>query len=92
MDINVWANKLIIDDLAARHVAPRRIVLISSGAGVVGNHGWGAYALSKAALNMLAQLYAHELPSTQSLRSHRGWSTPPCRRICVKWMRPAFPR
>ena len=67
MDINVWANKLIIDDLAARRVAPRRIVLISSGAGVVGNHGWGAYALSKAALNMLAQLYAHELPSTQIL-------------------------
>lgn len=67
MDINVWANKLIIDWLAARESAPARIVLISSGAGVVGNHGWGAYALSKATLNMLAQLYAHELPATQVL-------------------------
>jgi len=67
MDINVWANKLIIDRLAARRVVPARIVLVSSGAGVVGNHGWGAYALSKAALNMLAQLYAHELPDTQIL-------------------------
>ncbi len=67
MDINVWANKLIIDWLATRAVAPARIVLISSGAGVVGNHGWGAYALSKATLNMLAQLYAHELPATQLL-------------------------
>ena len=67
MHVNVWANKLIIDWLAARSVAPARIVLISSGAGVVGNHGWGAYALSKATLNMLAQLYAHELPATQLL-------------------------
>ena len=67
MDINVWANKAIIDWLASRAQAPKRIVLISSGAGVVGNHGWGAYALSKATLNMLAQLYAHELPATQLL-------------------------
>ncbi len=67
MDVNVWANKIIIDWLAARAVAPTRIVLISSGAGVTGNHGWGAYALSKAALNMLTQLYAHELPTTQLL-------------------------
>jgi benzil reductase ((S)-benzoin forming) len=67
MDINVWANKLIIDWLAARTTPPRRIVLISSGAGVVGHHGWGAYALSKAALNMLAQLYAHDMPATQLL-------------------------
>lgn len=67
MNINVWANKLIIDWLAARATRPQRIVLISSGAGVVGHHGWGAYALSKATLNMLAQLYAHELPATQLL-------------------------
>jgi benzil reductase ((S)-benzoin forming) len=69
MDVNVWANKIIIDWLAARAPAPApaRIVLISSGAGVTGNHGWGAYALSKAALNMLTQLYAHELPATQLL-------------------------
>ena len=67
MNINVWANKRIIDWLAARSSVPARIVLMSSGAGVVGNHGWGAYALSKATLNMLAQLYAHELPATQIL-------------------------
>ena len=67
MNINVWANKLIIDWLSTRPAAPKRIVLISSGAGVVGNHGWGAYALSKATLNMLAQLYAHEMPNTQLL-------------------------
>ncbi|MEQ8234735.1 MAG: SDR family NAD(P)-dependent oxidoreductase [Gammaproteobacteria bacterium] len=64
MDVNVWANKVLIDALAARATPPAQIVLISSGAGVRGNYGWGAYALSKATLNMLAQLYAHELPDT----------------------------
>jgi len=62
MDVNVWANKTLLDALAARAPAPAQIVLISSGAGVRGNFGWGAYALSKATLNMLAQLYAHEFP------------------------------
>ncbi|MEQ8659487.1 MAG: SDR family NAD(P)-dependent oxidoreductase [Gammaproteobacteria bacterium] len=64
MDVNVWANKVLIDALAARATQPAQIVLISSGAGVRGNYGWGAYALSKATLNMLAQLYAHELSHT----------------------------
>lgn len=66
MDINVWANKLILDWFA-RHKAPRQIVLISSGASVKGNKGWGSYALSKATLNMLAQLYAHDLPNSHLL-------------------------
>lgn len=63
MDINVWANKLILDWFA-QHQAPRQIVLISSGASVNGNRGWGSYSISKAALNMLAQLYAHDLPDS----------------------------
>lgn len=66
MDINVWANKQILDWFAA-HRAPRQGVLISSGAAVHGNQGWGSYALSKAALNMLVQLYAHDLPDSQLL-------------------------
>jgi NAD(P)-dependent dehydrogenase (short-subunit alcohol dehydrogenase family) len=63
MDTNVWANKVILDGFVA-HCAPRQIVLISSGAAVNGNRGWGSYALSKAALNMLTQLYAPELPDS----------------------------
>lgn len=63
MDINVWANKTILDWFAGG-VPPRQIVLISSGASVNGNKGWGSYALSKAALNMLTQLYAHDLPDS----------------------------
>ena len=67
MEINVWANKRILDWLLARPLPVARIVLVSSGAAVVGHRGWGAYALSKATLNMLAQLYAHEFPDSQLL-------------------------
>lgn len=63
MDINVWANKVMLDWFAAHH-PPRQVVLISSGAAITGWKGWGTYALSKAALNMLAQLYAHDMPET----------------------------
>lgn len=65
MDINVWANKVVLDWLLERDFAPAQIILMSSGAAISGNFGWSAYALSKATLNMLAKLYAHEFP-----RSH----------------------
>lgn len=64
MDINLWANKLIMDHLAAQDTSPAQVIMLSSGAARRGHYGWGAYALSKAALNMLAQLYAHELPDS----------------------------
>ena len=61
MEVNVWANKELIDTLHA-HAQVRQVVGISSGAAVNGSKGWGAYALSKAALNMLLSVYAKELP------------------------------
>ncbi len=64
MDINVWANKIILDWLHARELGIEQIVLISSGAAVKSHKGWGAYSLSKATLNMLSQLYAPEYPDT----------------------------
>jgi len=64
MDINVWANKAVMDWLLRRGRPVRQVIMISSGAAVLGNKGWGGYALSKAALNMLARLYAHEFPAT----------------------------
>lgn len=64
MDVNVWSNKCILDWLLASNIAIKQIVLMSSGAAVLGNKGWGGYALSKAALNMLGRLYAHEFPDT----------------------------
>lgn len=63
LDINVWANKVMLDWFAAHH-APRQVVLVSSGAAITGHKGWGTYAMSKAALNMLAQLYAHDMSAT----------------------------
>jgi NAD(P)-dependent dehydrogenase (short-subunit alcohol dehydrogenase family) len=62
MDINLWANKAVMDWLHGSDMRIEQIVFMSSGAAVNGNRGWGGYALSKAALNMMAQLYAHEFP------------------------------
>lgn len=64
MDLNLWANKVIMDWLQRSGLPIDQIVMISSGASVLGNRGWSAYALSKATLNMLARLYAHEFADT----------------------------
>jgi len=64
MDINVWANKMIMDWLHQWGRPVAQVVMISSGASVLGNEGWGAYALSKASVNMLARLYSHEFRDT----------------------------
>ena len=64
MAVNVWANKLVLDWLYAWGRPVAQVVLVSSGAAVLGNRGWGGYALSKATLNMLARLYAHEFDGT----------------------------
>lgn len=73
MRVNVWANKHLLDWLLARSLPVAQVVLLSSGAAVRGNRGWGAYALSKATLNMLAQLYAHEFPHGQLLALAPGY-------------------
>ena len=64
MDINLWANKIIVDYLIKQQIKVRQLIMVSSGASVNGNRGWGAYSISKAALNMMAKLYAHEMPDT----------------------------
>ncbi|HMO15720.1 MAG TPA: SDR family NAD(P)-dependent oxidoreductase [Pirellulaceae bacterium] len=63
MDVNVWANKTLLDTLFEKWEV-RQVVAISSGASINGNRGWNGYAISKAALNMAIKLYAHEMPST----------------------------
>lgn len=64
MDINLWANKVILDHLFSSLESISQVVTISSGASVNGNRGWSGYAISKAALNMMTMLYARELPQT----------------------------
>jgi len=63
MEVNVWANKELIDALN-EYAYIKQVVGISSGAAVNGSKGWGAYSLSKAGLNMLLSVYAKELPET----------------------------
>lgn len=62
MDVNVWANKVLIDTLTKTIPSIGQVVAISSGASVFGNRGWNGYSISKAALNMLIKLYARENP------------------------------
>ena len=64
MDINVWANKVIVDWFIHQKIKVDQIIFVSSGASVNGNRGWGIYSISKASLNMMAKLYATEMPDT----------------------------
>lgn len=62
-DINLWANKELLDFFLAE-TAVKQVIAISSGASVSGSCGWNSYALSKASLNMLVKLYAGESLNT----------------------------
>lgn len=64
MDVNVWANKILIDTLFNSVKKIGQVVAVSSGASVSGARGWNAYSISKAALNMLISLYAKEFTET----------------------------
>ncbi|MFP4156594.1 MAG: SDR family NAD(P)-dependent oxidoreductase [Opitutales bacterium] len=64
MEINVWANKWLLDTLFEGDRQVAQVVGISSGASQSGSRGWNGYSLSKAALNMLLKLYAGERPNT----------------------------
>lgn len=64
MEINLWSNKRLLDHLFATGKVVRQVVMMSSGASVNGNRGWGSYSISKAALNMLTLLYARERSDT----------------------------
>ena len=59
--LNVYANKELLDILTKLEV--KNIIIISSGASKNGYKGWSAYSLSKAGVNMLANLYANEFPN-----------------------------
>lgn len=64
MRVNVWSNKMILDWLIEQQIPVRQVVAISSGAAINMSYGWGAYSLSKAALNNMIKLYAQEMPDT----------------------------
>jgi benzil reductase ((S)-benzoin forming) len=64
MNVNVWASKVILDSLINQGMKVRQIIGISSGAAIKGSDGIGGYSISKAALNSLLQIYAHEQRET----------------------------
>jgi len=64
MDVNMWANKVILDYMIENKISVKQVIAISSGASVNGSLGWNGYSLSKAALNMLIKLYAAEMKDT----------------------------
>lgn len=64
MEINVWANKVLLDILLRQLKEVEQVVGISSGASLRSTPGWGPYSMSKAALNMLMNIYAKEYPDT----------------------------
>jgi len=72
MDVNVWANKVLIDILFSELDELKQLVAISSGAAVSGSRGWNAYALSKATLNMLIDLYSRENEKTHFIAMAPG--------------------
>lgn len=61
-DVNVWANKMVLDTLFRLGTEVQQVIGISSGAATTAFRGWGGYSISKAALNMLMGLYAAEIP------------------------------
>ncbi|WP_430817539.1 SDR family NAD(P)-dependent oxidoreductase [Carboxylicivirga sp. RSCT41] len=64
MDVNVWSNKVLLDLLFSLGKDIRQVVGMSTKASLRSTPGWGPYAVSKAALNMLMNVYAKEHPDT----------------------------
>lgn len=64
MEINVWANKVLLDLLLERVEEIGLVAGMSSKASLRSTQGWGPYSMSKAGLNMLMNIYAKEYPET----------------------------
>jgi NAD(P)-dependent dehydrogenase (short-subunit alcohol dehydrogenase family) len=60
MEINVWANKVLLDLLFSRDIDIKQVTGMSSKASLRSTPGWGSYSMSKAGLNMLMNVYAKE--------------------------------
>ncbi len=65
--VNVWSHKVLLDCLLAQKVVIQDAVFSSSIAGVRARAGNSGYAITKAALNMMAKLYAIENPEIRFL-------------------------
>jgi NAD(P)-dependent dehydrogenase (short-subunit alcohol dehydrogenase family) len=64
MNVNVWANKIILDWLLNSDISVKQVVAISSGAALSTYTGWASYSLAKTSLNKLIEFYADEFKHT----------------------------
>jgi benzil reductase ((S)-benzoin forming) len=64
MQVNVWANKVIIDTLLEKVGCIHQIVAISCGSDLNNARGLNAYSLSKMALNTMIKFYSKVIPQT----------------------------
>lgn len=71
MDINLWSQKNLIDNILVHHQVSH-LWAISSGAANKGSKGWAGYSLSKAAFKILIELYANETSNIQFLNIAPG--------------------
>jgi benzil reductase ((S)-benzoin forming) len=63
IDLNLWANKVVLDTFINAAVSIDTCIVSASMAGVRVRAGNGGYAISKAALHVMMRLYALEHPS-----------------------------
>ncbi len=90
-DVNVWANKIILDTFLNIGINVKQIIGISSGASVNCNRGWNAYAMSKAALNCLLKLYSKEMENTHIISLAPGLVITPMLEEVIKQDEYKFP-
>lgn len=60
--VNVYSGKVILDQLLLSGREIEQVMGISSKAAEIGSDGMGAYAISKAALNIMLRVYSRENP------------------------------
>jgi NAD(P)-dependent dehydrogenase (short-subunit alcohol dehydrogenase family) len=63
MNVNLWANKQIIDALV-RNATVHQLVAIGANLDMFTHRGWNAYVLSKSAQHALLHFYAEGVPDT----------------------------
>ena len=64
MDVNVWANKRILDYLFKNNIEVKQVICISSGASEHTYKVWSGYSISKAAVRMMMEVYSKEVEDT----------------------------
>jgi len=92
MQINVWANKVLLDCLISHVPNIKQVIGITSRASQTGSRGLNGYAISKVALNTLITLYAAEEPNIHFTALMPGLiDTPITEYICQLEPLPIYP-